>query len=138
MALATGTALALGAALGAAKYGADANAASRQRTLQGKIATYSPWTGIKPSNVQDPNAFGDILQGTAALGTLNQGFGAATGATAGAGAAGAGATAAAGPSLLSADQLAAVGANPAIGAGASSPWMSFGANSFNPYALAGK
>lgn len=72
MALATGTALALGAVLGAGKYGADAEAAKRQRKLQGELITYSPWTGIKPESVKDPSLIGDVTQGMAGLGQLQQ------------------------------------------------------------------
>lgn len=77
MPLATGTALALGAALGAAKYESDNQSANRQRKLNAAITTYSPWTGMKPNAVTEPNPFGSILQGTAAAGSLNQGLGGA-------------------------------------------------------------
>lgn len=121
--LGTAAALGIGAALGAAKYASDSESASRQRELQGKIATYSPWTGLKPSNVQDPNAFGDILQGAAGVGTLNQGLNAATAGPGAAGAAPLAATeTAASPSLLAPQQLAATGSQ--------NPWLQMGSSNY--------
>ena len=65
MALATGTMLAIGAALGAAKNIGDQQAASSNRKAQAEIQRWSPWTGMQGQMVQDPSLMGNIATGTA-------------------------------------------------------------------------
>lgn len=40
----------------------DAPKAERQRKLQGEIARYSPWTGMKPTPVKEADPFGSALE----------------------------------------------------------------------------
>ena len=55
--------LAIGGGLGLGKHALEAGAAARDRKLQAETARYSPWTGLKPQKTQDPNIFGNLLQG---------------------------------------------------------------------------
>lgn len=137
MALATGTALALGAALGAAKYASDEEAAKRQRNLQAQLTTYSPWTGIKPESVKDPSAIGDVMQGMAGLGQLQQANQSAQSnqklqdALTSSLQSGGGSQAASSPALAYAMNAKKynLGVNPQFGAQSQNPWLSMQ----NPY-----
>lgn len=71
-------ALAAGAGLGVAKhYLADKPAAERNRATQAEVARYSPWTGMKPTPVEDPSLFNSALQGGTMGASLGQGMDAA-------------------------------------------------------------
>lgn len=65
-------ALAVGAALGAAKYEQDRKKAERERETQGTIAAYSPWTGMQAHAVSDPDALGSVLGGASAGAGMGQ------------------------------------------------------------------
>lgn len=57
------TGMAIAAALALAKNELiDKPAADRKRKLSAATAAYSPWTGMKPAEVQEPNALGQMLQ----------------------------------------------------------------------------
>lgn len=61
-----------GAGLGAAKYyGVDKPQEKKDRQIAAVTAQYSPWTGMKPQDVKQSSAFGDVLQG----GTMGLGMG---------------------------------------------------------------
>lgn len=70
-------ALAVGAALGAAKYAQDKKKADMERQAQGTVAAYSPWTGMQAQTVHDPDALGSILGGASAGAGLGQNMDAA-------------------------------------------------------------
>lgn len=65
-------ALAVGAALGAAKYEQDRKKAERQRETEGTVAAYSPWTGMQAQRVQDPDLLGSVLGGASAGAGMGQ------------------------------------------------------------------
>ncbi len=67
-------ALAVGAALGAAKYKQDEEKAKRQRETEGTIAAYSPWTGMQAQRVEDPNLLGSMLGGASTGASMGQSF----------------------------------------------------------------
>ncbi len=49
--------------LGAAKHFiSDKPRAERQRKLNAEIIRYSPWTGMAPQQVDEPDLFGNLLQ----------------------------------------------------------------------------
>jgi hypothetical protein len=55
---------ALMAGMGAAKHFLiDEPAAEKQRKIEATKAMYSPWTGIQPKDVHDPNLGNTMLQG---------------------------------------------------------------------------
>ena len=68
----------IGGLLGLGK-GAGRNAQThRDRVLNETTARYSPWTGMKPKEIQDGSMIGDILSGAGAglmMGQLGQGLG---------------------------------------------------------------
>lgn len=67
-------ALAAGAALGLAKNAlVDKPKEDRQRALAAQTALYSPWTGMKPNEVQESDAFGNALQGATSGAMFAQG-----------------------------------------------------------------
>lgn len=72
-----------GAGLGLLKNRVAAQQAADERKRQAAIARYSPWTGLTPSSVQDPNLFGDLVSGTAAGGMMGQAYGSMPAASAG-------------------------------------------------------
>jgi hypothetical protein len=102
MAIATGTALAVGAALGAAKGMSNASANKKDEKFRKAAITYSPWTGMQdPGQKQRTGVMGSMLQGGlmgASMGGAGGilGGGAAAGGAGAAGAAGAAAPAAGG------------------------------------------
>lgn len=100
-------AIAAGAALGLAKNRMAAAQAADERKRQAAIARYSPWTGMQAHSVQDPNMFGDILQGGASGAMLGGGYNAMTAAPA-----------AAGGTAAAAEGASAAGGSAASGAGA--------------------
>lgn len=53
----------LGVGLGGLKSIFDEMRANRQRQVAGAEARFSPWTGIRPRQVEEPNLFGNLLQG---------------------------------------------------------------------------
>ena len=56
------TGMAIAAALALAKDELiDQPAAQRKRKLAAATAAYSPWTGMKPEEVNDPNVIGDMM-----------------------------------------------------------------------------
>lgn len=55
--------LIIGAAMGAAQYYDQQKKAERDRQLQATTARLSPWTGMKPGQVNDPSAVGTIGSG---------------------------------------------------------------------------
>lgn len=57
-------ALAIGAGVGLAKSAlVDKPKEDKQRMLAAQTAMYSPWTGMKPNEVQAADPFGSALQG---------------------------------------------------------------------------
>lgn len=110
-----------GAALGVGKSIMGGQEAKRKRKAEGTIAQWSPWTGMSAQRVDEPDTFGNILQGGATGAMLGQGIGAAGAAGAGgatAGAAGSGAaTGAAGASGGGAALSAGTAGAGAAGAG---------------------
>jgi hypothetical protein len=66
-------ALAAGAALGLAKNAlVDKPKEEKQRALAAQTALYSPWTGMKPNEVQQADPFGNALQGATAGAMFSQ------------------------------------------------------------------
>jgi len=66
-------ALAAGAALGLAKNAlVDKPKEEKQRALAAQTALYSPWTGMKPNEVQMSDPFGNALQGATAGAMFSQ------------------------------------------------------------------
>lgn len=53
-------------------------AAGKQREAQAAVARYSPWTGMQAQMVEDPNMFGDVLQGGAMGAMAGQSLGGAS------------------------------------------------------------
>lgn len=72
MAIATGTALAIGAGLGALKSMSAQQQADAERKRQAEVTRYSPWTGMTGHSVQDANFFGDVASGGASGAMLGQ------------------------------------------------------------------
>ena len=66
--------LAIGAGLGAAKYAVDKGKEKRDRALQAATAKYSPWTGMAPQAVAEPNILGNVIQGGTAGAMFGQQF----------------------------------------------------------------
>jgi uncharacterized protein YfiM (DUF2279 family) len=67
-------AMAAGAALGLAKNAlVDKPKEERQRALAAQTALYSPWTGMKPNEVQESDMFGNAMQGATSGAMLSQG-----------------------------------------------------------------
>ncbi len=62
----------LGAFTGAAKNIGETNKSNRQIELASKTARYSPWTGLKPREVESPDAIGNIAGGAASGMALGQ------------------------------------------------------------------
>ena len=103
-----------GAALGVGKSIMGGQEAKRKRKAEGTIAQWSPWTGMSAQRVDEPDTFGNILQGGATGAMLGQGIGAAGAAGGGA----AGAAGAGGATAGAAGSGAATGAAGASGGGA--------------------
>lgn len=53
----------LGGGLGLLKHGDDKRAAKADRKVQAAKARFSPWTGMTPTDVQQPSLFGNLLSG---------------------------------------------------------------------------
>lgn len=67
-------ALLAGAALGLAKNQlVDKPRQKREATLAAQTALYSPWTGMKPNEVQHADAFGSAMQGATSGAMFAQG-----------------------------------------------------------------
>lgn len=65
-----------GAGLGLAKgLLVDQPAADRQRKVSAVEARYSPWTGIKPEQIQEANPMGSAMQGGMTGAMVGQGVG---------------------------------------------------------------
>lgn len=62
----------IGAAIGAGKQYLDQQEADRQRALNAQLARYSPWTGMKPGAVANPNAAENIGGGALTGFMMNQ------------------------------------------------------------------
>ena len=70
------TMLGIGAGVGTLKSLIfDAPRASRQNKLAVETIRYSPWTGMLPQAVEEPNYFGSAIQGAALGGLAGQGLG---------------------------------------------------------------
>jgi hypothetical protein len=64
-----------GAGMGLLKSNEDEAKANRQRQLAATTALYSPWTGMKPNEVQEASTMGATLGGAAQGAALGQSFG---------------------------------------------------------------
>lgn len=64
--------MAVMAGMGAMKARQDKKQYKKNMKLEGAKATYSPWTGIGPENVQAPSSWGTMLQYGAAGAGLGQ------------------------------------------------------------------
>lgn len=143
-----------GAALGVGKSIMGGQQAKRNRKAEGTIAQWSPWTGMSAQRVEDPDTFGNILQGGATGAMLGQGIGAAGaagGSAAGAagaegataGAAGSGTAGASGGAALSAEGAGAgagaagAGQNMSMAPGAAN-YSAYGAQTAQDQALLAK
>lgn len=130
-----------GAALGVGRSVLGAQQAERNRKAEGTIAQWSPWTGMGAQRVQDPDTFGNVMQGGLTGAMMGQAIGGAGAAGAESGAAestpatsaDAGSTSLTGSENMSVDpKLAAAKSGPVYGAQAGSidpallakyPWL---------------
>lgn len=70
--------LIIGGGLGFAKGQGDIESAREARKREAEIARWSPWTGLAPQRIDQPNVLGSAMQGALAGGQFGKQFGSST------------------------------------------------------------